>query len=115
MERRQRVLVYGKSLILETVRAGLGRYPHLELVPLAPPLPTLQELEGLAPDVILFDVESARPEAALALLEARPNLLLIGLDPDSDQLLLWTGERSHALTVQDLVQVIDRSDSPAPL
>lgn len=111
MEQRRRVLVYGQSLILEAVRSSLGQYRGLDLVPLVPPLPTAHELAELAPDVIIFDIAAACPEAALSLLEACPGLLLIGLDPGSDQMLLWTGERSRALTAQDLVQAIDRLGS----
>ncbi len=107
METRRRVLLYGRSLILGTVGASLKRYPHLELVALAPPLPSPQELGALAPDVIIFDVEAARPEAAIALLEACPSLLLIGIGPSSDQMLLWSGQQSRALAMQDLVQAID--------
>jgi hypothetical protein len=104
-------LLYGRSLILGTLGASLKRYPHLEIVPLSPPLPTVAELGALAPDVIVFDVEAARPESAIALLEARPSLLLIGIDPSSDQMLLWCGQHSRARTMQDVVQAINNSIS----
>jgi hypothetical protein len=107
METRRRVLLYGRSLILGTVGASLKQCPHLEIVSLAPPLPTAQELGALAPDVIIFDVEAARPEPAISLLEARPSLLLMGIDPSNDQMLLWFGQHSRALAMQDLVQAIN--------
>ncbi len=112
MNKRRRVLLYGKSLILGSVGTSLQQYPHLELVSLAPPLPVVQELGALAPDVIIFDVEAARPEFAVALLAARPSLLLIGIDPDSDRMLLWSGRRSRALAIQDLVQAINSLRCP---
>ncbi|MEW5956752.1 MAG: hypothetical protein AB1801_03440 [Chloroflexota bacterium] len=105
---KQRVILYGRSVILGTVGASLQQYPHLELVSLVPPLPAAQELGALAPDVIIFDVGAARPEAAIALLEARPHLLLIGIDPGSDRMLLWSGQQSRALAMQDVVHVIER-------
>jgi len=106
MEKRQRVLLYGKSLILGTVGASLRQYPRLEIVSLTSPLPAAQELGALAPDVIIFDVEAAHPESALSLLETRPSLLLIGIGPSSDQMLLWSGRQSQALAMQDLVEII---------
>jgi hypothetical protein len=104
---KRRVLLYGRSMILGAVEASLRRYAHLELISLAPPFPAAQELGALAPDVIIFDLEAAHPESALSLLEARPSLLLIGIDPDSDRMLVWSGQRSRALAMQDLVQVIN--------
>ena len=103
---RKRLLLYGTSLILETVGAWLTRYPHLEIISLASPLAP-QELDALAPDVIIFDVDGVRPEAALALLETRPWLSLIGIDPSTDQMLVWSGQHSRATTMQDLAQAID--------
>jgi len=107
MEKRRRVLLYGKSLILGTIGISLQQYPQLEIVSLSPQLPTAQELAALAPDVIIFDVEAACPEFAICLLEARPSLLLIGIGPSSDQMLLWSGQHLRAVTMQDLVQAIN--------
>lgn len=102
----RRVLLYGKSVILGAVGASLRGCPYLEVVSLAPPLPAAQELCALAPDAIIFDLEAAHPDAALSLLQGRPRLLLIGLDPATDQMLLWSGEHSRALSMQDLVQAL---------
>ncbi len=102
--------MYGKSLILRTVSASLAASPHLELISLAPPFPGIRELVALEPDVIIFDRDAAQPEAAFALLQACPHLLLIGIDASTDQMLLWSGQRSRALSMQDLVQAIGAPD-----
>ncbi len=104
---KRRVLLYGESLILDAVGATLQQYPQLEIIALASSRATIQELAALAPDAIIFDVAGAHPDAALSLLAARPWLALIGIDPSTDQMLLWSGQHSRALTMQDLVQVID--------
>jgi hypothetical protein len=109
MNERQRVLLYGRSVILGTVGASLEGHPHLEVIALSSPLPAVPELAALAPDVVIFDIDAARPEPALSLLEARPSLLLIGIDPESEQLLVLSGLPRDALTIDDLVRVIDRS------
>jgi hypothetical protein len=110
---RRRVLLYGRSVLLGTLRASFERYPDLEVVSLSPPFPSSQELNALAPDAILFDVETAHPEAAFALLGTRPGLLLIGIDPSANQALLWSGRHLRELSTQDLVQVI-HTGSPNP-
>jgi hypothetical protein len=107
MEKRRRVLLYGRSLILESVGASLQQYSRMEIVFLSPPLPTEQELGALAPDVIIFDVDAAHPELAISLLKECPSLLLIGIDPGSDQMLLWSGQTSRVLTTDGLVQMIE--------
>jgi len=106
MKQQQRVVLYGSSLILDTVGVSLRRYPGLEILPLDAPLPGGQELAALAPDVVLFDLRSARPNLPGAMLEARPHLLLIGLDGDSDRVVTWAGEGSRVLSVEHLMRVI---------
>ena len=111
---KRRVLLYGESLLLGAVGATLKQDSRLEIISLASPL-TTQQLASLAPDVILFDVDGARPDAALASLKARPRLVLIGIDPSTDQMLLWSGHHSRALTMEDLADAIMNQSSPSPL
>ena len=106
METRRRIILYGKSVILGAAGASLRRHGDLEIVTLAPPLPTAEELGALSPDVIIFDLEAAHPDAALSLLRALPRLLLIGIDPATDQMLLWSGEHGNALAMDDLLRAI---------
>ena len=106
MSKRRRVVLYGRSVILGTVGASLSRYPDLEIVELAPPLPGVDELRALAPDVILFDAEIERPEPIFALLQSCPDLLLVGINPENTQMLVWSSEQSSVLSAEDIVRVI---------
>jgi len=110
MEKRRRVILYGKSVILGSVGASLRDVPGLEVVPLAPPLPEGKELDALAPDAILFDLEAAYPDAALSLLRQRPDLLLLGVDPTSDELVIVSSRQRRAVAVADLLRVIRRDE-----
>jgi hypothetical protein len=105
-ETRQRIILYGRSVILGTIAASLRKQQQFELIPLSPPCPSVQELGEMQPDVILFDLETARPEAAFSLLADCPGLQLIGIDPDRNQVLIWSEQHLHELSVQDLVDVI---------
>ena len=113
MKKQRRVVLYGKSVILGTVGASLEHYSDFEVITLSPPLPGTQELGSLAPDVVIFDLQAAQPDAALSLLESRPQLMLIGIDPSSEQVLFWTGKHMSALSAQDLAQSI-RNNAPIP-
>ena len=106
MEKRRRVILYGKSVILGSVGASLRDVPGLELIPLASPLPEAKDLSALEPDAIIFDLEAAHPDAALSLLRQRPGLLLIGVDPGSDEMVIVTSRQRRAVAVADLLRVI---------
>jgi len=108
MNRRRRVLLFGKSIILGTVGASLARYPDLEVVALSPPLPDVKALEALAPDVILFDVSDGGPDAAFALLKNCANLLLAGINPENEEVGLWSSTKGEVMTADDLLQLITR-------
>lgn len=105
---RKRVILYGNSVILAALGASLEHFPELELVSLAAPLPGAAELSALMPDVILFDTGSAEPtlHTLFALLQDCPALLVVGANPESAQLQLWSSGRSDAVTSADLLQLI---------
>ena len=77
---RQRVILYGNSVVLAAIGASLERFPALELVSLAAPLPSATELRLLSPDVIFFDTGSAEANlnTLFALLQDCPDLLVVG-------------------------------------
>lgn len=102
----RRVILFGKSMILGTVGASLRQQPEFEVLALSPPFPSAQELQVLAPEIILFDLQAPRPEAAFALLEHCPGLLLVGVSPDRNEVTMWSGQKFSQLSTQELVQAI---------
>jgi hypothetical protein len=104
---RRRILVYGNSLVVEGVGASLRRAGGFDVFSVDPPLPGPPELEDMAPDLVLFDVEGQHPEPVLALLESLPDLLVLGLSPDGNVARLWSGRRYHDLTTGDLAALLD--------
>jgi len=106
MKTQRKVILFGDSLILEGIRTNLNGFADMEIISLAPPLPAKQELDALAPDVIIFDLEAAHPDAVLALQRQRPQVLLVGVDLATDQMLVWSGEQSRGLAMPDLVRAI---------
>ena len=89
-------------MILDSVGASFERVPRFEVISLSPPLPGASELEPMAPDVIVFDVESDVAAGAFSLLETRPDLLLLGISPDGNVVRLWSGRQFHELSTKDL-------------
>ena len=63
MEKRQRVILYGRTVILGTVGSSLQKRPQFEVISLMAPYPGMQELGAMKPDVILFDTDTPRAAA----------------------------------------------------
>jgi hypothetical protein len=74
----RRIVVYGSSLILGGIGARLAREPGVQLTYLSPPLPGASDLEVMATDVVLFDVEHSSPDAAFSLFATRLGLVSSG-------------------------------------
>jgi len=113
-EKRQRVILYGDSLILDGVRASLATCPGIEVLVLDQPLDKpLETLHPLCPAALIFDLEAERPEFPLALLQ-QPGILLVGIDPETHQVLVWSGKPAPAAATADLLAVIAGESSSSP-
>ncbi len=108
---QRRVILYGDSLILQGVRASLETCPDLEVITLDPACVSLQqEITAQGPVALVFDTAAVRPDFPSSLLQ-RPNLLLIGINPETHQALVWTGRQAAAVEAADLLSVIRQKDS----
>jgi len=105
-ENQRRTILYGDSLILQGVRAELAGHPGLQVLMLDQPLEEpLEELRALKPEVIIFDLSAVQPDFLLAMLQ-EPDLLLVGINPETHQALVWSGRQAAAAVAADLVEVI---------
>ena len=101
-----RIVLVGRSVLLDTLAAGLRRFPDIAIIPLpAPPL-GMEPLAALRPDVILFDVGADFPQCAFVLLQRRPGLRLIGLDADRNRAVVWSAQQLDELSLGDLAAIL---------
>jgi hypothetical protein len=107
MEKHRKVVLYGNSVILGSIGASLWRFSRYEMTSLSPPWPDVQVFKAMAPDVILFDTDCVRSREVLSLFEILPDLMLIGLSPESHRVQVWSGKQMTELTTRDLIDVID--------
>ncbi len=103
----RRICIYGNSVILGTLGLNLRTYPQFELTNLVPPWPDRQHLEELKPDVIFFDLEAEHPETAFSMLDRYPDLLIIGISPDSNLVKVWSGRQLREISTQGLLEMVD--------
>jgi hypothetical protein len=108
MEKRQRIILYGDSIILSGMRASLNAYPGLEVIVLDQPLAKpSEEIHAFNPTAVIFDLGSVQPDFPSSLLQ-QPNLLLVGIAPDTNQALVWSGQQTTATATADLIKIIQK-------
>lgn len=102
------MIFFGNSVALMGIEASLGLDPECEVIGRAPTIDP-QELCSLHPDVTIFELDAVPPELLYALSKEIPGLLLIGIDPESNRALLWSGQQAEGLSSQDLTQIIHQA------
>jgi len=66
----------------------------------------INRIADLKPEVIIFDLDSPRPQTVFSLLESEPEVVLIGVSSDSNLVKIWTGRQLREMSIQDLLKVI---------
>ena len=113
MDRQPKVLFYGNSLVLAGVQATFNGRPGFETVALDQPI-TQTELLLLNPTVVVFDMGTLESEFFLAQMQELPGLLLVGVDPESHEVLL-TGQAVCSISLEQITQIVhDLIGNPVP-
>jgi hypothetical protein len=107
----KRVVLYGKSLVISTIGASLQGCPDIQLLPVDPAMPDVQDhLRLLQPDVIILDQTTIQPDFPVGLWKLQPELLLIGLDLMGGTALVLSNQPAQLLTTNDLLQLLRHDD-----
>lgn len=103
------LVLYGNSVFLAGIKAELERDPDLglELLTVEAGCPDVAGmLRQRKPCAVLFDLGMDQPSFVIPILRELPGMLMIGVDPSSDEMLALTSHPVQALAVRDLVQLI---------
>jgi hypothetical protein len=107
-ENQRRVILYGDSLILAGVRASLETCPDLQILLLDPSQDKpLEAIRACCPAAFVFERDAVQPDVPLSLLQ-QPDLLLIGINPETHQALVWSGRQEPAVVAADLLSIIHK-------
>ena len=113
MDSQHKVLFYGNSLVLAGVQATFKGYPGFETIALDQPT-TQAELLVINPTVVIFDMGVLESELLRAQMQDVPGLLLVGVDPESHDVLL-TGQAVCSISLEQLRQIVhDLIGNPVP-
>ncbi len=103
---RRRVILYGNSLILQGVRASLATRQDIEIVVLDPPLQSPpEEIAAYSPTAVIFDMGDIQPQLLLGLFQ-QPGVLLVGMEIETRQALVWCGRQAAAVVAADLLEML---------
>jgi hypothetical protein len=108
MGKPQRVFVCENNVALAGIASSLSRDPECEVISRGLPIDR-EELSNLHPDVVLFDLDAVPPAFVYILSRKLPDLLLIGIDLETNRAPLWRQRRAEGLSSQDLMQVIHQA------
>ena len=113
MGNRRSVMVYGDSLIISGIAASLENKPHITVHQIRVQASTDGRDRDLAdritrvnPDALIFDLAVTPADFIVGLAGQHPELLLVGVAPDTGYMLHLTGHETQALTLHGLVQTI---------
>ncbi len=107
-----RLILYGNSVFLAGIKAQLAHDPALELITVeAVRTDMVDWIRACQPQAVLFDLAMGYLDFAVALLHEHPGLLLIGVDPNRNELLVLSSQQKRAVAVADLLKVIQQKGS----
>ena len=105
------MVLYGNSLALSGVGASLEARPGLRVVRVDTPDTSAEALRELEPDVVVFDLATARPDV-VGLWRGGHPVLPIGVDLLKHQVVVFSGESARAATTDDLLRIIEGRMGP---
>jgi hypothetical protein len=111
------LVLYGSSVFLVGIQAMLADgLAHdagapLQLISVQAGQPDAAALiRASRTQAVLFDLAEGLPDFIAAALREQPDLLLVGVDPSHDEVLVLSVKPQRALSVADLLNVIRQKD-----
>jgi hypothetical protein len=105
MAKKLRILLLGETLVLAGLQTIFDRDASIEVIGYTLPH-SEEELREMRPDVIIYDMAALQPGFHYILAQELPGLLLIGIDPDSNRVLMWCERQLTELSTHELVEII---------
>lgn len=107
MDPKQIIVLFGDSLFMDTIEAGLGAGREFGLVRIYTSVTDVgKRLQSFHPDLVIFDVLNLDDHAVLTLLKDQPGTLFLGLDINTNRIIALTCQCHTANSLSDLTHII---------
>lgn len=109
MNNHQLVVLFGESLLLDSVEASLAIDPAVSVMRLHSTAPEVaQRLSDLSPDLVIFDLDTSDIRGLAPFLKTQPSVPMLGLDINCNKVVGLTTEVHDVLNVDELKRVLER-------
>ncbi len=109
MDAQQLVVLYGDSLLLDSVEAILADEAQLSIVHLLTATSEVAEhICALVPDLVIFDLDANNFRGLIPFLKACPGAALLGLDIATNRVVSLTSHVHTVANQEDLRRVVER-------
>lgn len=98
------ILLYGDSVFLTGLASQLAALPEVEARLQSPHCGPLN-LQGL--DVVIIDFNAVDATAVLDILRARPDIKVVGINPDCGAVTILSGQVYLARTLTDVMACLE--------
>jgi hypothetical protein len=114
MDGQRRIVLVGDSLLMDAVEASLNDSLKLGLLRIhGTPAQTAERLKNLAPDLVIFDMNTPHLQSIVPLLKEHPQVRMLGLDAQSSQVVALSGQPYTTPSASDLASLIFEGSSGA--
>ena len=114
----RRIVLYGRSVALNSITAALATLPGLELLcaPVASETAAEAATRILAfePSAVIFDLAAGLPDTALLRLLAHQLVTLLGFDLENQHMMVLSGGQTQLQTLDDLVRALALTSEEGP-
>jgi len=108
MAKQRLVVLFGDSLLMDTVEASLAELEELGVMRVhTGVVDVIGRLNALRPDLIVFDLDTPHTQFLLPYLRQQPDAALLGLDITCSRVVALSSHHYSAPTFADLAQVIE--------
>jgi len=112
MEDQQIIVLFGNSLLMDTVEASLTDKQALAVVRMYTNMPNIAErLQSLHPDLIVFDLDASNTQFIIPFLREQTGIPLVGLDITCSKVIALSSRHYSVYTAGELFQVIQKQIS----
>jgi hypothetical protein len=107
MDDRRIIVLFGDSLLMDTVEASLGDNPELGVMRMHTNVPNIGErLQKLQPHLIIFDWDAPHCHFVLPFLREQAGIPLLGLDVTCSKAIMLCSQNYTVLTADQLSELI---------
>ena len=110
MTHKIQALVCGSSVYMAALAANLQTNPDVAVFHIPADTAALSRATAeLLPVLVAFDLGEMPGDLAISLLRDRPELILVGVDPSSDKMLVLSGRHEQPVSAAELLRAITES------